>query len=136
MRRTILASAIVTFTCSVLAQGDQLPERVSMVRLIATPEKFDRREVWVQGFFVCEFENWALYLSGEHLTGENAFWVSATKPIWLRKRDGSTQVGITGKPCEMNRRYVTVLGRVDLSSHGHMGLFAGTLDATRMEEGQ
>jgi hypothetical protein len=95
-------------------------EHVSLVNLIATPEKYDGKLVMVEGVCAIEFEGYALYLSNDdrkHRVGKNAVWaayytlVNVDNPLTY-KLDG---------------RYVLVEGYFDAKSHGHMGIFSGSI---------
>ena len=101
------------------------PTRVSMVQLIATPEKYDGQLITVEGYLSVEFEDFALYLSHDdydHLNGDNAVWVDF-KPGILR--------GPAGVSPNENKvwqgEFVSVEGTFDANSHGHMGSFAGAI---------
>ena len=125
----ILIAGVSGATCA--ADKSQL-EAVSMIRLIATPEKFESREILVRGLFRCEFENWALYLTKDDIGRfpENAFWVTPAKGATMRYM--SKVQPLAGTPCQSNGKYVTVRGRVDLRDRGHRGIFAGSLIVTEL----
>lgn len=90
---------------------------VSLIQMLATPERFDGRHVRVVGFVHIEFEGNAVYLHREDFEAgllRNAIWVdfrpgalSAARPI--------------------NDRYVLLEGIFDAQHHGHMGMFGGAL---------
>ncbi|ALO44314.1 hypothetical protein [Pseudoalteromonas phenolica] len=55
---------------------------VSLISLIANPEKFDQKCIWVSGYLHTQFEDSRLYLSKEHadrLFTENSIWVDGTE---------------------------------------------------------
>jgi uncharacterized secreted protein with C-terminal beta-propeller domain len=95
---------------------------VSLINLIATPEKYDGKWVQVEGVCSFEFEGNALYLSRDdrnHLITKNAIWASwdtlGAQPYdlpFMFKFDG---------------RHVLVEGYFDSNSKGHMGLFSGAI---------
>jgi hypothetical protein len=111
----ILAATLATFSAE-----PQSAEDVSMVQLIATPEKFDGKIIQVIGFLRLEFEGDALYLHREdfdHMILRNAIWVEFPQG---KDRD------------KLNGRYVFLQGTFRAKLHGHMDLFSGTLtDITR-----
>jgi hypothetical protein len=96
---------------------------VSMIQLIATPEKYQGKRVRMLAFLRIEFEGNALYLHKEdyqHLLYGNGLWIDLPKGI------------SNGK--ELNNRYVLVEGLFDGTQKGHMGLWSGTItDVTRLE---
>jgi hypothetical protein len=92
-------------------------ELVSLVRLIATPEKYDGKAVQVVGFLRLEFEGNAVYIHEvDYKSGitKNAVWVDRNAKV-------------NDRADALNMHYVMLLGTFDASRHGHMGLFSGSL---------
>lgn len=91
---------------------------VSIVRLIATPEKYHERKVQVVAFINLEFEGDAIYLHKEDyekgLTN-NGFWVTFSSKLDKKEIN------------ELNKRYVLIEGTFVKDRHGHMGLFSGEI---------
>ncbi|HYJ07200.1 MAG TPA: hypothetical protein VEX43_18875 [Chthoniobacterales bacterium] len=123
---TLTSALLLTVLAAFTAEGEaaDMTQDVSMVQLIATPEKFDGKLVGVLGFLNLEFEGDALYLHREDLLQrlhKNAVWVDRTEAI---ERDTK----------KLNKHYVLIEGTFDARDHGHMGLFAGAIkDITRAE---
>ena len=92
---------------------------VSMVQLIATPERFHGKRVRFTGFVHFEFEGNGIFLHKED-HDQGIF----NDGLWIERPAGSTP----------NDVYVLVEGAFRADDRGHMGLFSGTLaDVTRME---
>jgi hypothetical protein len=92
---------------------------VSMVQLIATPERFHGTRVRFTGFVHLAFEGNGIYLHEEDF-GHGI----ANEALWIDGSAGS----------RLNDAYVLVEGTFRADAHGHMGLFSGTLaDVTRMD---
>jgi len=95
------------------------PASVSMVQLLATPERYEGRLVRVKGVAHFEFEESALYLhreDAENMNGSNGLWLS------------------TGGHDELSDVFVIVEGRFTARSHGHLGAWPGEIrDVTRLE---
>ena len=89
--------------------------RVSMVQLLATPERFDGRRVIVVGYLHRGFESSGLYLHRE----DHEFRLF-TNGLWVN--------GGCGKSLEYNGWYVGMAGTFDAKGHGHMGLWSAELD--------
>jgi len=100
------------------------PQLVSIIQLIATPEKFDGKRVAVMGYLRLEFEGNAIYIHKEDYERrivKNGVWVSPLK-------------GICEKPRSLNLKYVLLEGRFDANNNGHMGLNSGSIvDITRCQ---
>jgi hypothetical protein len=95
----------------------QEPTDVSMVQLIANPEKYDGKLVRVIGFLRMEFEGNALYLHREdyekHIAA-NGIWVDVTSAMNKQEKT-------------LNSRYDIIEGVFSSSDHGHLGMFSGAL---------
>lgn len=99
---------------------------VSLIELIARPERFDGKRVRVLGFVNFEFEGNALYLS-------RADWERGmTKNgVWIEPPD--IPPSIKGRP-RWNRRDVVVEATFTAANRGHMGLWSGALThVTRLD---
>jgi hypothetical protein len=91
---------------------------ISIVRLIATPEKYHNKQIQVEGYLNLEFEGDAIYLHEEDykkgLT-RNGFWVSFSNKLDKKAIP------------KLNKGYVLIEGTFDMNSRGHMGLFGGEI---------
>ena len=91
---------------------------VSLIQLIATPEKYHGKRVRLEGFLRLEFEGNAIYLHREdyeHRIAKNGLWVDATKEMYKDRK-------------KMDLHYVLIEGVFNAKSHGHMGLFSGEIE--------
>jgi hypothetical protein len=96
---------------------------VSIVNLICNPKKYHGQTIQIVGYLQLQFEGDAIYLHKEdceHSLTSNSFWVNFSDKISKRPNLKS-----------YNERYVILIGTFDMNSHGHMGLFAGTLKNIR-----
>ena len=88
-----------------------------MIQLLATPERFDGKQVTIVGFVNIEFEGDSVYPSeGAYQDGifTDAIWLDVPKAMADRRE-------------MFQRKYVFIEGRFSAHDHGHMGMFAGTL---------
>jgi hypothetical protein len=95
-------------------------QEVSLISLIANPEKYDKRHVRVIGYLNLEFEGNGLYFHKEDYDRsieKNGLWVDMS-------RDSMHLPGI--KQC--NRNYVLVEATFDSSNNGHMDMWSGSLN--------
>jgi hypothetical protein len=116
MRHILVALFCLTLSAAV-GHSQTEPLHLSLIQLIANPEKYDGKQVAVIGFLHLEFEGNALYLSQEdflHGITRNANWVDVTPDI---SKDAQV----------LNNNYVALLGAFDTSGHGHEGAFSGRL---------
>lgn len=93
---------------------------VSLVALIANPDRYHGRRVRVNGYVVFEFEGNAIYLHHEdarHRFLKNALWLS------LPAKNGGSPLG-----CK-SESYVQIEGVFNGKELGHLGLFGGAIDS-------
>jgi hypothetical protein len=87
---------------------------VSLIQLIATPERFEGRRVQVEGFCRLVFEEQSLYLhreDSELLNTANSVWLDVT-------REGREA---------LNDTFARVEGTFTQTQHGHLGMWPGSL---------
>ncbi|HYJ05111.1 MAG TPA: hypothetical protein VEX43_08255 [Chthoniobacterales bacterium] len=127
MSRYMIAAALAVAALSTITRGGraaELAEDVSMVQLIATPEKFDGKFIRVSGFLNLEFEGDSLYLHRDDLFQglvRNGVWVDRTEAMERERK-------------KLNKHYVMIEGIFSAQHHGHMGLFGGAItNITRVE---
>lgn len=96
-------------------------QMVSLINLIATPEKYHGKWIQAKGVANFEFEGNALFFSKADFkfVTKNALWLSPN--ITALKVDESTLAK------ELNGQQVLVEGIFDMNDHGHMGLFSGAI---------
>jgi hypothetical protein len=102
----------------------QEPLDVTMVQLIANPEKFDGKLIRVIGFMRLEFEGNVLYLHREDYENAllgNGIWVDVTPEITKQKET-------------LNMHYVLLEGIFSSSDRGHLGMWSGTIKTIRRAE--
>ena len=119
----VLAAALSLSSASTRAGSERQVEDVSLVQLLATPERFHGKRVQVIGFLRLEFEGDALYLHQEDYRrgiSKNAIWVDLPDAIRRNSK-------------KLTDRYVIAGGTFDSSAHGHMGMFSGTLKIVRLD---
>ncbi|MCP3875093.1 MAG: hypothetical protein GY699_18315 [Desulfobacteraceae bacterium] len=95
---------------------------VSLINLIATPEKYHDKTIRVIGVSNIAFEGNSIYLSKEHWANfvmKNAIWITPNY-----KAIGKTEKELS----EFNGRYVLIEGVFNKNDNGHMGLFSGSID--------
>jgi hypothetical protein len=111
-----LAKLVRNASVVIPSKADQPPD-VSMVQLIANPEKFDGKHIRVIGFLRIEFEGNALYFHREdYEIGllKNAIWVDVTPE--MQKQSS-----------KFNMQYVLLEGIFSGSEKGHMDAFSGSI---------
>jgi hypothetical protein len=100
-------------------------EDVSLINVIATPEKYKGRKIRVIGYLNLEFEGNGIYLHKDDY--ENGI---AKNGLWVEMSRDSIQLPQIKKCIE---NYVLIEGTFDLSK-GHMGAFSGSIkNITRLE---
>jgi len=122
MKRRTFALLLLAAMCgAVFGAPEPHVIRVSMVQLLATPERFEGKLVSVEGFLVLDFEDTTLYLHKEDQQNnlvQNAIWVDESPDMFAHRS-------------ELNHHYVELAGKFTTARHGHGGLFFGTLSDVR-----
>ncbi len=117
-RRAIAVALSVVLWSGSVAQEEM--KFVSLIQLIATPERYDGQRVRVIGLVSYRFESQALYPSKEDYR-----LVNQASAIWLavdpddRLRDERAR--------RLHGKYAEVVGVFDASHRGHMSLYSGTI---------
>jgi hypothetical protein len=101
-------------------------ESVSLISLIANPEKFTGQKVRVIGYLHLEFEGNGLYLNKDDFKNgisKNALWIE----IGPKHPENSPFLKFID-------HYVIMEGTFDDKNQGHMGMMSGSLkDITRLD---
>ena len=104
---------------------DDAAQDVSLIQLVAQPEKFDGKRVRLIGFLRLEFEGNAIYLHREDFErsiSRNGLWINVPTDMTKHQQD------------EVNMHYVICVGVFRAERHGHMDLFSGEMsDVRRLE---
>jgi hypothetical protein len=118
----LLATASLAL-CAVFGLAAAMPENVkdvSIVQLLATPERYEGRRVRLKGFCHFEFEEHALYLHRE-----DSEVLNRNNGVWL----DSSSLGD-----HLNETFVLVEGTFTSKAHGHLGAWPGEIQRiTRLE---
>jgi hypothetical protein len=120
--RIIALLGFIAILLTSVAQAQE-PKDVTLVQLIATPEKFDGKLVRVIGFLRLEFEGNVLYLHREDY--ENAILGNG---IWV---DVYSSPQVAKKKLDLNMNYVLLEGVFSSNERGHMGMWSGTIHKIR-----
>ena len=117
-----------------MAPCEEEPEHVSLIQLIASPDKYHGRFIRVNGYLHNKFEDSALYLGktdGDYLICKNAVWIDFAEKVRLEPRSEAKPITARYFDC----KYVLVEGRFNKNDHGHMDLAAGSIEnVTRVME--
>lgn len=104
----------------------QNPKALSMIQLIATPERYHNRHIRVIGFLRLEFEGNVIFTSiesAQHRVVYNRIDLDISKEESLQKRD------------ELDAKYVLVEGVFNATFRGYRHLSVGTIEKiTRLEK--
>jgi hypothetical protein len=94
-------------------------ESISLISLIANPQKYNQRKVRVKGFLNLEFEGDAIYLHKEDYElgiDKNGLWIDIK-----RGQFDSTK----NKSC--NQHYVILEGIFEMQNKGHENAYSGAI---------
>lgn len=118
----ILLTVFITTSAFSYGEGDHHAIGVSIVQLIAAPDKYDGKVVRVIGVAQVEFEGNVICLSKEDLKNgvtKNCLWHSPNY------KQMTVSESILSK---FNAKYVLMEGTFNPRNTGHMGLTSGALE--------
>lgn len=119
--REITVSLILGTTLSIAARADSLD--VSLIQLIAAPEKYQGKAVRLMGFLRLQFEGNAIYLHKED--DEQSLYKNG---LWLDLPAGRRTAS------QLDGNYVIVEATFDGKDKGHLDRWSGSLtNVTRLE---
>lgn len=101
---------------------------VSMINLIATPERFHDKKVMISGFVYIETENNSICLMKSPPTGKECLWLEIF-PRPVVTEDDFKEYMEEEKRWESNyhHRFVTLHGRFDMHNDGHLSNQSGAI---------
>jgi len=103
-------------------------ESVSMIQLIATPERFNHQLVRVEGYTSLEFEEYAIYFSRSDYEDFNT-----NNSLWISFGENALKSGKERQECK--GKLVVLEGIFNAGCHGHMGSFSGCIEnITRIQQ--
>ena len=136
--KSIISVFVLWFAFSCYAEeiqgnGSQ-PIGVSIINLIANPERFHDKKVRFIGFASMEFEDFSVYLSKESY--DNRMSLNA---IWLDFESKNSTIDSIVKKIhsliKLDKQYVIVEGVFDKNHKGHMSMNSGSIkNITRLDK--
>ena len=94
---------------------------VSIINLLATPERYDGEEIQAAGYAIIEFEDTAIYLSeadASYIILENSIWISLDPRVTESSNEWK----------EFDREWVLVQGIFHEDGHNHLGSITHSID--------
>ena len=123
MRKLSHTIALALFFSCAAVEANGISE-VSMIQLIATPERFDGKAIRLIAYLNLEFEGDALYLHREDFDKGNS-----KNAVSLLLNDQQTR-----SAQKLSRGYVLVEGVFSSNDRGHFGMFSGSVQrVTRIQ---
>lgn len=120
MKIYLIVIWLILIPINLLSQNDSVvirefaqSESVSIISLIANPEKYYDKRVRLKGYFINDFEGTAIYLGREDY--DNGLYKNA---IFLILDNSDYKY--------FHKEYITIDG-IFIKENGHMGLFGGIL---------
>jgi len=103
-------------------------ERISLINLIANPEKYHNKLVLVSGHAKIEFENYVLCFSEKPLSSKDCIWINMGEDIFDHGTNDQTM-----KKLEeiveywkgFDKKNITIRGFFDMENDGHLGSSSG-----------
>lgn len=126
-----LISLLVQFqfnlTCFAAGNEAELGERVSIYRLIANPEPYTGKVVFVTGYVRIGFEDWSICPSKSTLSTQDCLWLVIDDGPFESEQDQQRLRLAQMKWKHFNRKVVSLRATFDASETGHLGGWSGGL---------
>ena len=107
-------------------------ENVSVIHILANPDKYHNEEVIVTGYLHYKFEDYAIYLSKEHadyLLNEYALSIRLGDSLTIEKLSDCKYVQIPKENIkQLNCKYVSIKGTFNKHKLGHLGAYHGSIE--------
>ena len=116
-RALAFSAIIVLLAASAESVSSSIGNSVSIVQLIATPEKYQGKVVQVMGFLRLEFEGNAIYLHEDDY--KHAIYKNGLMIV--------NNANIDAKADKLNLHYAVLEGTFDGNNLGNKGLNSGTI---------
>lgn len=125
----LMIAALLSSTAD-SAMENQLEEtdrgvRVSLVRLIAVPDRYDGKVVMVSGYAFIEFENDNLCIVAKPNTTRDCIWIQYFDGPVETDADLERLEAAKRKWSKFNGKYISIRGIFDASDTGHLGGSSG-----------
>lgn len=126
VRNTLKVSLMILLMGNSFSASSEQPRifEVSLVSLIANPEKYEGQRIAVAGFLHIEFEGTAIYLHQD----DYVYGISQNG-IWVFLPENLDSISDFPGSCQSNR-YVQIVGRFSSKFKGHMGAWGGSIQNT------
>lgn len=101
---------------------------VSLINLIATPERYHQKQVLVSGYVKIEFENQVICLEKKQPSGKECLWLNLPPEVIETEEDHKKYLAEAAewkKRC--HGKLVTLRGVFDMNNKGHFDSQSGTL---------
>lgn len=101
-----------------IPKGGPFGESVSIIQILANPERYEGKHVRIIGYLHFEFEEEAIFLNKEdsdQMIDANAIWIHLPDDL-------SPELA-----AKLNKHYVHCEGVFSAKSHGHMGAYPGEI---------
>ena len=124
MRRLIifLVMYVLMIVGVAASAADGETEWVSIIGLIATPDRYHGKPVHITGWATIQFENTALCLSKDSLSTKECVWLEVPGEALVPKKTISVE-----QWRKYDQQVISVNGIFDKDNYGHLGAYSGAI---------
>ena len=123
--KILLALSFTAISAS--AACEESSQHVSLYRLIANPDEFHGKKVYVTGFVRIGLENMSICPSRHALSYKDCLWLRIDEGEYETQADMVRFDRANRKWRQFNRQVVSVRATFDKNETGHFGLWSGGL---------
>jgi hypothetical protein len=115
------------FSTTSLAAAEPESKWVSVINLIASPERYHGKLVHVTGWATISFEDTALCLSEKPASTKECLWLEITEGPFALSEGQTTYPKAEAEWKKFHNQVITIQGAFDMRNQGHMGAFSGAI---------
>jgi len=124
---TTTALCVAAFTIA-NAQPRDLGEKVSLINLIATPERYHGKVVFVSVYATIGLENMSLCPSNQVLTSKDCLWLDIDSGPFETDQDLKRYIEREKLWKQFHRQVVSLRGTFNKENTGHFGGWSGGIE--------
>jgi len=114
-----------------VSANDEMGVSVSFINLIATPEKYTGKLVYITGYLSLKFENMTICQTKYSLSSHDCLWLSIDPGPYETYADMHRYDAARRKWQKFNHKMVSIRGIFDVAVTGHGGMYPGGIKDVR-----
>ena len=128
MKRVVLSLVLMSLTCAPVCADAPERLRVSVIQLVANPERYTGKPVFVTGFLTIALENDSLCATPVVASSSDCIWVQYDDGPYNDEKDKARFDAATKKWAALSKKRVSIKATFNQKNTGHLGGSPGALE--------